>query len=398
MSVEELEARIAKLSVDIDLQKEVLRQLENQKSAAQRQLNAIRDPMTRLPLEISSQIFLQCLPSEGPMPEPRSAPILFLNVCNAWTEIALSTPALWAAIRLDGQDEAVEVLQRWLQRASHCSLSISLRRSLNDGVTAILWRCAKQLKHLEFYEPEHDAGSLPSLPCLQTLTIGSPLEDEFNELSLEHVMGLLRLTPNLVECGFHDISIHTPRDGPQKILLPSLRRVKFRDYGDNLLDHLSLPALEELALSLTNTSPDEFSLFLKRSLPPLRRLVLGCRSIDISFIPLNEWLRLLPSLTDLQLRTVGSGFAGNLFSALADVPSDFLPNLRSLEIQNHSWNPFPLSHPNVLRALSVRRTHLICFHLRTRHADPSPDVLYRLQQLATDGLEISVKIDGREYI
>jgi len=109
MSVEELEARIAKLSVDIDAQKEVLRQLETRKSVAQCELNAVRDPVARLPLEISSQIFLQCLPSH-PKPRPQTTPMLLLNVCNAWTVIALSTPALWASIHLDFP--GVEVLQR----------------------------------------------------------------------------------------------------------------------------------------------------------------------------------------------------------------------------------------------------------------------------------------------
>ncbi|KAJ7748784.1 hypothetical protein DFH07DRAFT_713969, partial [Mycena maculata] len=71
-----------KILVDLDLQREVL---------------AVHDPLARLPLEISSEIFLQCLP---PLPEPGAhhVPMLFLNICNAWTSIALSTPALWASI------------------------------------------------------------------------------------------------------------------------------------------------------------------------------------------------------------------------------------------------------------------------------------------------------------
>jgi hypothetical protein len=48
MSVTELQARIAKLSADIALQKEVAKQF--------------RDPVARLPLELSSEIFHLCLP------------------------------------------------------------------------------------------------------------------------------------------------------------------------------------------------------------------------------------------------------------------------------------------------------------------------------------------------
>ncbi|KAJ7453624.1 hypothetical protein B0H11DRAFT_1665734, partial [Mycena galericulata] len=97
MSVEELQARIAKISADIELQKAVLKNLERSKILFQRQLNSVRDPVARLPLEISSEIFIQCLPPL-PVPGAHRAPMLLLNVCNAWTGIALSTPALWASI------------------------------------------------------------------------------------------------------------------------------------------------------------------------------------------------------------------------------------------------------------------------------------------------------------
>ncbi|KAF7336746.1 F-box domain-containing protein [Mycena venus] len=404
MSVEELEARIAKLSVDIDLQKEVLRQLESQKSAAQRQLNAIRDPVARLPLEISSEIFLLCLPSGGPKPEPPAAPILLLNVCNAWTEIALSSPELWAAIRLDGPSQAVEVLQRWLQRARHSPLSISLRNSLNDGFADVLWQYAKQIKHLELYEEEHDAGSWPSLPCLQTLTIGSPLDDDapqLNQLSLEHVMGLLHLAPNIVECNFHDISIHIPENTPDDLILPSLLSLKFEGGGDDSLHHLALPALEVLAVPLVHTSSDALSLFLRRSLPPLRRLVLGNRYAEIWSHQLGELLRLLPSLAELELHT--SFFTDSLFSVFADFTSELLPNLRSLKIQNHSPEPFPLSHEVVLRALSARRPQLVCFHLRVSRADmlfldETTSVVDRLRYLAVDGMELYIGDDQTNYV
>ncbi|KAJ7853706.1 hypothetical protein B0H14DRAFT_3653704, partial [Mycena olivaceomarginata] len=91
--------RIAKLDTEIESQKELLKKLERDKSLAQRQLNAARDPVARLPLEISSEIFVQSL---APFPEPGAlhAPML-RNICNAWSDIALSTPELWAAIHIN---------------------------------------------------------------------------------------------------------------------------------------------------------------------------------------------------------------------------------------------------------------------------------------------------------
>ncbi|KAJ7628084.1 hypothetical protein B0H17DRAFT_1285360, partial [Mycena rosella] len=100
MSVAELQARIDSLSADIDRHKKVLQDLERSKSATQRQLNAIRDPVARLPLEISSEIFIQCL-STRPRPGALHAPMILANICTIWTDIALSTPSLWAAIDAD---------------------------------------------------------------------------------------------------------------------------------------------------------------------------------------------------------------------------------------------------------------------------------------------------------
>lgn len=102
MSAAELHALIEQLSADINRQKEVLKELECRKRAAHRQLNAILDPVARLPFEISSeiQVFVQCLPSRE-RPAAAHAPVLLLNICNAWSDIALSTRALWANIHSD---------------------------------------------------------------------------------------------------------------------------------------------------------------------------------------------------------------------------------------------------------------------------------------------------------
>ncbi|KAJ7641640.1 hypothetical protein FB45DRAFT_1125592, partial [Roridomyces roridus] len=97
--------------------------LEKSKRLLQRQLNALRDPVARLPLEISSDIFALCIPlsfgfSLGRLAD--AAPVLLLRVCNTWTDIALATPALWATIDITFpcRGTGVEaVLGKWLQRS-----------------------------------------------------------------------------------------------------------------------------------------------------------------------------------------------------------------------------------------------------------------------------------------
>ncbi|KAJ7458014.1 hypothetical protein B0H11DRAFT_2062306, partial [Mycena galericulata] len=157
MPVEELQARIKKISVDIERQKKILKDLEQNKSLVQRQLNAARDPVARLPLEISSEIFIQCLP---PFPEPGAhrLPMILLNVCNAWTDIALSNAALWEAIRVvyPRAKGFPQLLTIWLHRARNRPLSVSLTNAFHEGVVSIIWQHSQRLKHLEIcYKQEY---------------------------------------------------------------------------------------------------------------------------------------------------------------------------------------------------------------------------------------------------
>ncbi|KAJ6624183.1 hypothetical protein B0H10DRAFT_1785072, partial [Mycena sp. CBHHK59/15] len=146
MSVANLRSRIEQVSADISQHKEALKLDEHNKRELQRQLNALLDPVARLPLEISSEIFRHCLPtdplSEGnlplticmqyppavPSPAANHAPMILLNICGAWTKIALSAPALWANIhaQFPRSEGFKELFQTWLDRARGCPLNISL--------------------------------------------------------------------------------------------------------------------------------------------------------------------------------------------------------------------------------------------------------------------------------
>jgi hypothetical protein len=88
--------RIEELSSAIDAQKHILEDLETSRSNARRNLNAIRDPMARLPLKMSSEIFIRCLPA-NPGPDSANAPMIFLSICHLWSDIAFATPSLWSA-------------------------------------------------------------------------------------------------------------------------------------------------------------------------------------------------------------------------------------------------------------------------------------------------------------
>ncbi|KAJ7680112.1 hypothetical protein B0H17DRAFT_1182130 [Mycena rosella] len=341
MSIQELHARINDVSADIDRQKEVLKKLEHSKSALQRQLNAIRDPVSRLPLEISSEIFIQCLPStSNPQPGAPDIPMLFLNICNAWTDIALSTPALWEAIQIQFPRATgfSQLLATWLSRARNRLLSLSLHGTFDEDDATIVRGYAEKLRSLEIYSDDADCLDLlegMSCPSLETLNI-SLLHNAYGEItsySLYQTLNMLRVAPNLVECTFDNLSTFADsRTG--HLVLPTLRSLAFGRYSnDEILKFLTLPALEILSLAMVNVSPKDVASFLKRSSPPLQKLIMARQYTyrPLDFTELDECLRLVPTLTHLELS--GPGDYPTLFASLADSPS-LVPNLLSIQIDH----------------------------------------------------------------
>ncbi|KAJ7174041.1 hypothetical protein C8R43DRAFT_914646, partial [Mycena crocata] len=183
----ELRARVEEISSAIQLQKQILRDLEKSKSEAQGELNAILDPVTRLPFDISSDIFLTCL-TDVPAPNKHEAPLLFLNVCRSWSNIAISTPALWTTVRVQcpRRPDFQELLELWFLRARARSLRLSLHSdpqttldyfyvdAVDSSVVALMLKHANRMRHLDLYLPfgsklKHITSSFP---CLKVLTIG----------------------------------------------------------------------------------------------------------------------------------------------------------------------------------------------------------------------------------
>lgn len=218
---------------------------------------------------------------------------------------------------------------------------------------------------------------------------------------LAEVMGLLRLAPNLADCTLDMLRMGDMNPSEEKLVLPRLTSLKFGaavqmdniDGDDHLLEHLSLPALQELSLPFCTIRSPEFLLFLQRSSPPLQKLGFGAGSYRFSFAELDTWLRIVPSLTHLDLYTEQETFVEVVFSALADLSSlgDFLPNLQSLRIQQGFRGLSESACQAASRALSARRSQLVCVQVKSLHSPsskPSAEVVETLRQLATDGMDI----------
>ncbi|KAJ7682326.1 hypothetical protein DFH06DRAFT_292533 [Mycena polygramma] len=416
--VQELRACIEALSSRINLQKELLKNLERDKSLVQRQLNAALDPVARLPLEISSEIFLQTLPlSEEP--NPRHAPILLLRVCSAWNTIAISTPALWVTIRAvfpcTGRSEAG--LQAWFRRAGSYPLFVSLRGTFNDGdAPTFVWEYGRLLKRLEICdeqeEPEADEDHSArgeetndllgdwrpeQLPLLETLSIHE------GKFSGQQILELLRWAPNLVACTLENLALvadYETENPVETLVLPALRQFRFRARPNGskcILRFLTLPALQTLSLSLHDISGDLLSL-LKRSSPPLKELIMtDCfwRSAT-----LYECLHLTPSVQCFEMVRPG-GQLPELYAAL-DKSQSILPNLHTLRIIGLYQSKRTLSDScweTLLRVLSSRP------ELRTVHVElaqaifaesrkPGADRLAEFGELAKNGMQIYIGFAG----
>ncbi|KAJ7748746.1 hypothetical protein DFH07DRAFT_560618 [Mycena maculata] len=424
MSAQELEARIGKISAEIELQKEVLKKLELSKMLVQRQLNAVRDPVARLPLEISSEIFIQSLSLAHPELGSQNIPMLLLNVCNAWANIAISTPRLWAAIHIDfpRAESFKQGLETWLRRAGNCPLSISLSGTFDPGVGRIIWRHVHRLKHLEIdleEDPEPDngstieilAGTSPGLlPFLETLVIhGSTNPNGSWGYSGPQILELLRLAPNLVECM---IDVDTVFDLPgtlEQLALPCLRRLTFGDFyaDDDIFKWLALPNLQTLHLSMQDVQDNDLLEFLQRSSPPLQDLVMGRGCRHVLFNRLEESLHLVPTLTQLELVGPRDHLMEQLLSSLAESPSHILPNLCRLTF--HYLDPpyisssvgSPTFWATVLGALSVRHNQLTFFkflHPVDWPFEPEAEVYAALRRLAVEGMEIYIGTEEQNVL
>ncbi|KAF7361481.1 F-box domain-containing protein [Mycena sanguinolenta] len=406
MTTQELRERIAEVSSSIAHQEELLKKLRQDMSLLQRQLNEAVDPVARLPLEISSEIFLQCL-DPFPSPGESHAPTLLLNVCNTWTRIALSTPALWASIHIElpNTQHWKRVLPFWFRRARNRSLSISLSgdlRYFSDRISSCIWKYASGLRHLlisddsEDEDEDDEDGQLSitlfkntppdSLPSLETLTVRGFITDRV--FMGPQIMELLLRAPNIIEYICDCMEVIDLDESTTPVVLPTLRRLIFGDDADDdILNHLSLPALETLSLSMCAVSLDDFLRFLKRSAPPLKELVMGFRYVTEDSGPLLECLSRIPTLGGFKMWGAHNEIMDHLLTALAD-SYDLLPNLHILTINTRTQEAdIPDSFwGSLLRAISTRRIQL---HLPGVKAPPEA-VLAAFRQLVVDGIQIYI--------
>ncbi|KAJ7649957.1 hypothetical protein FB45DRAFT_6083 [Roridomyces roridus] len=424
MSTEGIAAQIERVSLEIERQRDVLRKLESSKSLLQQQLNALRDPIARLPLEISSEIFMQCLPeSDYPrgcvQPKVHLAPLLFLNISHAWTNIALANPSLWASIHIvlpRACTGSAELLEMWFRRARSRPLQIFLEGICDPLVASTILQRSPQFQSLTITLPSADDSQDQSddedelseffggidpkmeLSSLKVLELNGRQDVQWYWLPFRQ---LLCRCPKLVELGLQDIVFIQDSDDEaalEPLVLPRLRILTYFE-GFYALDWISAPRLKTLNLLAEAISKRSFNSFLRRSSPPLRRLWLHeALHFDPSF---GESMALIPTLAQLECLSPSTLFAKQLFDFLVHNPH-LLPNLRILKVDSiirYPNEPSPLDVLDALaHVLSARRTMLKSVRLTIHdpyqngpsHVGLPDDPLALFREYLDDGMGIYI--------
>ncbi|KAJ7157211.1 hypothetical protein C8R46DRAFT_959114 [Mycena filopes] len=403
-----LRDRLVEVDASIADLKSHLQLLEETRRLLQEQLDCIVYPILSLPPEITSEIFLECLP---PPPSPSMgsrqqsshrnnvAPLLLFYVCRAWRKIALSTPRLWDSLhlfhstirRFPRTSTMAKVITDWFSRAGSSPLTLSLRLYVAQtavGASAtvlstILRPIAPRLKKLYLEVARADElADIGPFPILETFTISyhpteypdSPLKLFSAAPRLRRLIFTRRTRPSMfilpqaiseVTChGFliADDLLQLLRDAPflKKLAcslceFPPRTKPFIHSHLETLhcnsqpfLALLRLPALQTLHLFDGHESTaDDFPSFLS-SCPRLRRLFAhSIRSLSV------DWFAAIPGLVDIDVTDPKQPFLSDFFARLdRTTDSGFLPYLRTLAFRDAAFE----LDGSVLQALSSRST------------------------------------------
>ncbi|KAF8214669.1 hypothetical protein K438DRAFT_1927013 [Mycena galopus ATCC 62051] len=361
--LQHLDAEIAQLELSLQLLRETrtgvleeLRAVEELRVPEERR--SVPSPVLSLPFEITSQIFVHCLPEESedpihPYPSLDEAPLVFTRVCRTWRTVAISTSTLWNHVRieLDSDDRPghidekwVNLLDLWLQRSDPQPLSLTVSNwsytAPAETLLGVLNCQSSRWRDVTFKLPFNHFSRFEehaSLPLLERLTLsahGSP--DIINPISafrhaplLRHVcfeagmhpsdvflpweqltsvefygarvddcLELLELAPNIVNCIF-DVQYESHAVALASPLA-SLHSFTFSGpAGWALLRYIAMPALQMLDLTRCPPAPRQLIQFVKHSACQLQHLKIYVPSIlatQTVFL-----LHLLPSVVGLHL-------------------------------------------------------------------------------------------------
>ncbi|KAF7302251.1 F-box domain-containing protein [Mycena indigotica] len=365
----------------IEQQKQLLAQMESYETQIRHELDRVAFyPVLSLPAEIVTEIFIHCLPDpEHINANVNEAPLLLMAVCKQWARIALSVPALWRSLELDGREwedqELLDVMELWFR--GNATRKAALRGEIFPTVLARFMQSfgakANRITELtlafgeetllEFKEIPFQMSQLTELAVYgfasagQSLAINAPLlrrasffsispaslSIQWSQLtdvtcgnySFDHFFEALNLLPNLIRFDVTMASDGEHRDQTRGTLthlnLRHLRLVQDSDSRPQLpmLHFLALPHLE----SLETDEADEVFLgaFLIRSAGPHLETLRFLANSTTSSKLLITILRTLNGLVSFDMRYPSTKLVSKFFRRFS-ADTKMLPNLRSLQV------------------------------------------------------------------
>jgi len=270
----------------------------------------VSSALHRVPLEIWTNIFLDCLPDRRFItPNCVTAPLMLCNICRRWRAVARSTPKLWSSIHVEvslGCDvkKVVKGVALWLSRSGTRPLAISFTWNGNP----------QRARSYYLGQPlPHETDPFPWLQLCRFVT------QTRSNTTWEEFLYILQRSPNITS-GLFKIRSEA---APTPFLAAPVVHEQLTDLDlsinaksmSNLLEYVTLPALHSFAIRGIDVFEfwphGHFVAFLSRLRSPLQRLKLSDTLIGTS--ELIEILCLTPALTNLYVEGWSSMFLGNEF-------------------------------------------------------------------------------------
>ncbi|KAJ6607929.1 hypothetical protein B0H10DRAFT_2069832 [Mycena sp. CBHHK59/15] len=365
-----------------------------ERRSIRKKLRALIYPVLTLPDEVTSEIFVHCLPpvatEQWPSnPSNSDAPLLLLRICSTWKDIALATPRLWTSFQLTDcrssrtldHEHGRQMLSAWVERTASAPLYISLHHhdpvaelspSLNEtrsvpdiflqiidhlrdrvqsaltGKLPILKRLAIDVRNLGRSTWAPVSGTTPitafakALKLQQVSLIHVPLPliilpwaqltrfAAAGAFSVEDCLQDLREAPLLVDCEFNYVHGELP-DNP--VLLPPLRHLESLVVGsEKCYEILRVVTLP----ALTKLYLPRYFYFDDHSL--FTAFLLRSSPVALQHLVLRgnyecfmQALSSMPGLIDIEITDMRGSQVSRLLSFLGDHPIS-LPNLQSIHI------------------------------------------------------------------
>ncbi|KAJ6477545.1 hypothetical protein C8R45DRAFT_1216536 [Mycena sanguinolenta] len=414
-------------------------------------------PVLSLPPEITTEIFLRCIPPQSNLLEsPSEAPLLLAQICRQWRQIALDTPHLWQSLFFTDGETCIELLRLWLSRSGSLPLNLDLKCWDASRAGALIettllhshrWQDVKfGLNLRSFSELDLRRASLPMLRSISLRVIQSswPSDNSVADtVTIEHApslrdvhvftlpqvkivipwasittltllqnmpltecMSLLEECPNLIT--LHVSTTVPAMPAADFVILDSLETLTCNLGVASVLEHLTVPHLSRLTVS--NISEHQhatlYSAFIRRSAFPLQFLAVH-EIREISLDTLVLFLRAVPdSVSDVEF-----GFRGEsteqILSALKLM--DVLPQLKILRLQVNS-RIHDEEYKDLLDMLHARLKarppnaplEWMTLHLNTKlrlsvRMMPRSSRITQLRDLVSAGLKIDFTIRSLEF-